>query len=378
MAKPNRNSKGVWSITASFNYGKKKLTLGAINKEDADHFGANLNLLISYKKNFGSVPPNVERWVDSLSLTHQRQLKSLGLVDNLTPTGGYLISHLCKDFTKYRLSDKSASTITEYEKGRRNLIDCFGDVSIDSIDIKNGREFFYWLRNDQNLADNTAKQRLRYARTIFDMAVEDRRLSYNPFKARGLSVTQSAAKKDYVSSRTFEKIIDSVNDSDWKLLFTLTRCVPMRIPSEFTDLTWDDVDFEKNKILIHSPKTRHLGKHARLVPIFSRVSPLLVELHGRRGDEIYVFEGLRLITNVGKIAKDICKRANVTPWGNFWNSIRASAETDLMDRFGLRRACQWSGNSAATAMKNYALVRSEDYDDSGENNSVAIFADLKD
>ena len=31
----------------------------------------------------------------------------------------------------------------------------------------------------------------------------------------------------------------------------------------------------------------------------------------------------------------------------------------------------WSGNSAATAMKNYALVRKEDYDDSGEDKSYA-------
>ena len=36
-----------------------------------------------------------------------------------------------------------------------------------------------------------------------------------------------------------------------------------------------------------------------------------------------------------------------------------------MDRYGLRRACMWSGNSANTAMKNYALVRKEDYDDRG-------------
>ena len=41
----------------------------------------------------------------------------------------------------------------------------------------------------------------------------------------------------------------------------------------------------------------------------------------------------------------------------------ASAETDLMDEFGLRKACQWAGNSPATAMKNYALVRKTDFVD---------------
>lgn len=50
-------------------------------------------------------------------------------------------------------------------------------------------------------------------------------------------------------------------------------------------------------------------------------------------------------------------------WSKFFNALRASTETDLMDEFGIRKACQWAGNSAATAMKNYALVRKTDFTD---------------
>ena len=42
-----------------------------------------------------------------------------------------------------------------------------------------------------------------------------------------------------------------------------------------------------------------------------------------------------------------------------------------MDEHGLRLACQWAGNSAATAMKNYALVRNTDFDDSGRSKDDA-------
>lgn len=70
------------------------------------------------------------------------------------------------------------------------------------------------------------------------------------------------------------------------------------------------------------------------------------------------------------MAKKIVKRANIKPWKNFFNSLRATAETDLMDadlmdEHGLRRACHWAGNSAGTAMKNYALVKKTDFTDSG-------------
>ena len=75
-------------------------------------------------------------------------------------------------------------------------------------------------------------------------------------------------------------------------------------------------------------------------------------------------------TNPGTTAKKIVKRAKLeqwpdSTWSNFFNSLRASTETDLMDQYGLRRACQWSGNSATTAMKNYALVRKSDFEDVG-------------
>ena len=71
--------------------------------------------------------------------------------------------------------------------------------------------------------------------------------------------------------------------------------------------------------------------------------------------------------NPGTMAKKNVRKAGVDPWKNFFNSLRATAETDLMDEYGLRRACQWAGNSAGTAMKNYALVKKTDFTDSGTN-----------
>ena len=93
--------------------------------------------------------------------------------------------------------------------------------------------------------------------------------------------------------------------------------------------------------------------------------------------ELYVFPSLRLNSNLSTTAKKIVLRAKVEPWigktwVNFFNSLRASTETDLMDKHGLRRACQWAGNSAATAMKNYALVRKSDFQGAGFLNSAIV------
>ena len=278
----------------------------------------------------------------------------------------FLISDLAAEFERTRLADAADSTVVLYDKGRRNLIDCFGDVDITTLSMRDGREFWRWLIKDEKLATNTAKQRLRFARTFWELAIEDGLVEFNPFKAKGLSVTQTAAEKEYISWDRINKVIDKCPSPEWKLLFTMTRSIPMRIPSEIRELTWADVDRERNTILIHSPKTRAIGKSARLVPVFSNLEPLLADAYDRAATgEEYVFPELRRITNLGKLGGDIVEKAKVKRWTNFWNSIRASAETDLMDEYGLRRACMWSGNSANTAMKNYALVRKTDYDDSG-------------
>ena len=127
------------------------------------------------------------------------------------------------------------------------------------------------------------------------------------------------------------------------------------------------MDWEANTILIHSPKTRAVGKFARLVPIFPQLKPYLERMFDNAEEgELYVFPKLRLNTNPGTSAKKFVEKAKQKLWTNFFNSIRASAETDLMDQNGLRKACQWAGNSPATAMKNYALTRNTDFVDAGE------------
>ena len=169
---------------------------------------------------------------------------------------------------------------------------------------------------------------------------------------------------------TIATVVKSCPSLEWKLLFTLCRKVPIRMPSEIREFTWADIDWDNNQMLIHSPKTRRIGKSARLIPIFPAVKACLKEL--QNSDEAasdYVFSKLRHDTNPGTMAKKIVKRASIKPWKNFFNSLRATAETDLMDEYGLRRACQWAGNSAGTAMKNYALVKKTDFTDAGTQTS---------
>lgn len=138
------------------------------------------------------------------------------------------------------------------------------------------------------------------------------------------------------------------------------------MPSEIKGLKWSDINWGKNMVLIRSHKTERRGKESRLVPIFPEVGSRLkaqFELArrevkaGELGDS-FVFPTRRTYTNAATTAKKFVAKAGFMPRPKFWNALRASRETDLMDIVGLRRACQWIGNSPKVAMSNYALMKS--------------------
>ncbi len=141
------------------------------------------------------------------------------------------------------------------------------------------------------------------------------------------------------------------------------------MPSEIANLKWTDIDWEANTIRLESPKTASKGKGERLVPIFPEVAKLLMlQSETVPTGTVYVFPTLRSHTNSATSAVKFVKAAGVEVWDKFWNALRASCETDLMDKYDLRRACAWIGNSPRIAMKHYALLRKSDYLDIGLEN----------
>ena len=52
-------------------------------------------------------------------------------------------------------------------------------------------------------------------------------------------------------------------------------------------------------------------------------------------------------------------------WPKYWKTLRASCETDLMNRYDLRKACAWVGNSPIVAINHCALLKKTDYIEAG-------------
>jgi len=59
------------------------------------------------------------------------------------------------------------------------------------------------------------------------------------------------------------------------LIVALSRYAGLRCPSEHLGLTWGDILWDKNRFVVRSPKTEHVGKAQRVVPIFPELYPYL-------------------------------------------------------------------------------------------------------
>ena len=76
-------------------------------------------------------------------------------------------------------------------------------------------------------------------------------------------------------SEAIERVMDKAPDDGWKLLIALGRYGGLRIPSEVVGLKISDIDLERGRITIASPKTEKQGKSKRVIPLWPELRPLI-------------------------------------------------------------------------------------------------------
>ncbi|MEC9096142.1 MAG: site-specific integrase, partial [Planctomycetota bacterium] len=273
------------------NGGRVTIRLGT-GRKNAEKAVKAITDLIECKKVDENPNATTKAWLKRADVKILTTLSSCGLVpsDHCENGKPWTLEILTENYIQMRKPKKASRTIEAWKRSRDNLFDKFGrECEIKTLTKQDGREFYRWLLDENKYTANTAKQRLRYARSFFEQAVEDGKAEINPFKVRDLSVTQTAAEKSYVEQDVINKVLEHTGNPEWKLLLFICRKIPLRIPSEIKELTWNDVDWENNKILIHSPKTKSKGKLARWVPIFPELKPFLDEVYFGEQDKTYVF-----------------------------------------------------------------------------------------
>ncbi|HZN69240.1 MAG TPA: tyrosine-type recombinase/integrase [Tepidisphaeraceae bacterium] len=181
----------------------------------------------------------------------------------------------------------------------------------------------------------------------------------NPFEGMAATVRADKARQFFVSREIARKVIEACPDAQWRLLFALSRYGGLRCPSEHLALRWSDVDWERNRIRVPSPKTEHHeGKDCRLIPLFPELRPHLLEVfeQAEPGTDFVITRYRGGACNLRTHFCRIIRKAGLQPWPKPWHNLRSTRQTELAERYPIHVVCAWIGNSRAVAQEHYLQV----------------------
>ncbi len=185
-----------------------------------------------------------------------------------------------------------------------------------------------------------------------------------------MSVLANKSRDYFVTRYEADAVLQACPDAQWKLLFALSRYGGLRCPSEHLGLRWSDIDRERDRIIVRSPKTEHHeDKELRVIPLFPELRPYLEAVRDEVNPGIDVPFSSPVITrhrdvnaNLRTQLLRIIKRAGLTPWPKLFQNLRASRATELAAEHPGHVAAAWLGHSTEVAQKHYWQVTDADYD----------------
>ncbi len=208
-------------------------------------------------------------------------------------------------------------------------------------------------------------QTVRRAKQLFRAALRKRLIAENPFAdMRDCLVKANKAREFFVSPADAEEIIAACPGQEWRLIFALARYGGLRTPSETLLLRGCEIDWERGRFLVRSPKTElHEGKDSRLVPIFPELRPHLEAAWDLTPEGAEFVIAYRRDSNINLRTQllRIIAKAGLTPWAKLFQNLCSTRETELAETYPLHVVTAWLGNSQLVAAKHYLQVTDEHF-----------------
>lgn len=355
MASISREPNGRKTIQFVTGDGKRKsIRLGKVSQRIAEEIKVRVEALLAAAVSGYAIDNETAAWVARLSEELAGKLAAAGLIPKreAAKLGDFLDAYIA------RRSDVKPNTRRNLEAAAARLVEYFGrEKGLRDINAGDADGWLVWLR--RKYANGTAGRTVKRAKQFFRAALRSKAIAENPFADVKAPSQVNESRKHFVTQEIIKKVIDACPDAEWRLIVALSRFGGMRCPSEHLSLEWSDVDWEKNRFRVHSPKTEHLDDGGdRWVPIFPELRPYLEEAFDTAAPgTVHVINRYRDAgCNLRTQMLRIIKRAAVKPWPKLFQNLRASRETELAATYPIHVVCAWIGNTEMVAMKHYLQV----------------------
>jgi len=362
MASISREANGRRTIQFVGSDGKRRsIRLGKVSQKTAEAVKVQIEHLAAAGETRHALDGETARWVADLGDDLAGKLAAVGLVPKREAA---TLGDFLQGYVDSR-GDVKGSTATVYGHTRRCLLGYFGpDKPLREITQGDADSWRLWLVSNQELADNTVRRRCGIAKQFFKAAVRRRLLAENPFGDLVAAVRRNEKRYYFVTREEAQAVLEACPDAQWRLLFALGRYGGLRCPSEHLGLRWVDVDWDRDRMTVHSPKTEHHpGGESRQIPLFPELRPYLEEVweQAEPGTEWVITRYRDSNANLRTTLQKIIRRAGLKPWPKLWQNLRSTRETELAESYPIHVVCEWIGNSQAVAAKHYLQVTDEHF-----------------
>jgi integrase len=317
-----------------------------MTERQADAFSHKVVRLIAGGAGFAE--PDVEPWLQDLPDRLHRKLAKLGLVK---PRAAATVAGWCSKYIESRKDLKRAS-LNALTDIAGKLVAFLGEsCTLRAVTPNDASEWRAGLA--ATLAVASVKHHVGNAKGLFAEAKRRGLIMANPFEhLRGGS---TAAKNDRcITAEEVTAILGACTDLRWKLAFAIPALAGVRCPSESHLLTWGDVDWERRRLRVRSPKTeRHEGHGERWVPVVPQLMDLLEQAFDVAPEGQTRIIADRAGGYLRRMMRAIVKRAGVTPWARLWQTLRSSCEKRWAAEWPQLAVSQWIGHSLTVSGKHY-------------------------
>lgn len=372
MASYQRNkTNGTTKIEFYLDKQKHRIHFSKLSEREAMRISDKIGQLIHFKRLNQTPDGDLTNWLAGLDdVTYEKLVRQ-----SLVPARERYATGL-KDYLDSYINGRhnlKPATRTSCGLVISDLIQYFGESrNIQDINAGEAEDFRQNLIK-RGLSASTISKRLQRAKMFFAMALKKKIISENPFDGVSHAATVKTDRMFFVTREMTDLILEQC-DLDWMLIIALGRFGGVRVPSECLFARWQDVDWERQRMLIHSPKTEHHQNQAcREIPLFPELKVILERAYeaAEVGQEFIIRNDEYRLRAKGKNGwqnvnlrtqfERMIKRAGLTPWPRLFHALRSSRETELVKDYPIHTVTKWLGNSPKIALKHYLVVTDDDF-----------------
>ncbi len=348
---------------------RKSIRLGKVSIRAAEAVKLKVEHLVSAMETKHALDAETARWLTEIPDDLQNKLAAVGLIGQPERT---TLRAFIDRYLDTR-TDIQPGTLTALKQGRDSLVEYFGaEKPLAAIKPGDCDEYRIWLTG--KYAEATVGRRIKHAKQYFNAAVRKGLIRSNPCADVKGGSQENRERMHFVTRDVVDAVIETCPDSQWRLLVALSRYGGLRCPSEHLGLRWGDIDWERNRMQVTSPKTaRYANGKSRIVPLFPELRRRLEEVweQAEPGNEFVITRYRDTNANLRTQLLRIIARAGQQPWPRLFHNLRATRQTELSERFPGHVVCDWMGNSQRVADRHYLQTTDSHFEKALDENETA-------